>query len=130
MKVKIEIGDWSHDGHNQSEKHILEVDGSTDIMVDYTKGSKKLGFDLINDYCEDFEDNSIPREMVHKIRELGFELEMDDEEEEDDKYYIYTDLYLKIYLIICKIGNPEFEAEIVADKDRTIQLGGYGLFYC
>lgn len=144
-KYKIEVGDWSKDGHNQSDIFFVECNmnpGSNDgdwanndnsPNTPYSKGSIKVGFDLINKVCNDYEDRSISNEYVDKVVELYPKLldEIALEKNDDDETHNVCDAeaWLNLYLIICKIGDSEFKYKIVEEsKDCTLTIGGYGLY--
>lgn len=47
-KVKLSIGDWSQDGHNQSEDFVYEVNKTvSEIRQGYKDSCKKQVFNLI-----------------------------------------------------------------------------------
>jgi hypothetical protein len=133
MKVKFEIGDWSKDGHNQFDTFILEVDGSVDVEKDYVKGMRKVGFDL-TEYCQEYEDHCIPKALVHKIWELGYETSLEslqpdyDDEPGSDECWIGSEDYLDLYMTIAMIGNGNIKYSTVGDDISVIRPGGYGLF--
>src|SRR5579862_7277501 len=75
-------GDWSNDGHNQSETHIFETTHNVEQIRDaYLKAVKvsKVALhegspkDSGTEYelCADYENNSIPKEAVDKLSKLG-----------------------------------------------------------
>lgn len=146
MLIDFIMGDWSRDGHNQSESVVCECNLSVkEITQAYKKGVKTIGFDLVSDVAEAYEDNRLSWEHLQKLRIAGFKGELDNEmspEEADDenknnlyKYYTYqtgaalnTETFLKIYMFFVKVGNPNFEYKLAVRDTDNIKIGGYGLF--
>ena len=134
MKIKMQIGDWSNDGHNQSQDYILSITGSTNLEKDYVAGMRKVGFDL-TEYCLDYEDNYVPKALIDKVWELGFEFKTEcyrpdfADEPDNDLTGLWADEYVDLYMTIAAIGNNNLKYEIVGDDLKIIRPGGYGLFY-
>lgn len=126
-RIDLILGDWSGDGHGQSQTVIINSNLRKDeLLTAYEAGTKLVGFDLINDVCEEYEDNRMKREYKTKLLDLGFPDFYEDGLEEDT-CYLDQELFAQIFLFICKLGNPSFEHEIV-ESDSFIHIGGYGLF--
>ena len=129
MIVKLVIGDWSGDGHCQSATVIIDSNFSKlDIEKSYIKGSQIIGFDLIEDVCEEYEDSLIPHEVIVKCKIQGMKLEdFFDEYDEEYNFRDWTDGFAKLYLFIVKLGDPDFR--YTETKLETVNIGGYGLFH-
>jgi len=78
----IVIGDWSHDGHNQSDMYSFECNAEeADIKKAYLQAVKKSGIALHNDHgktkskarsvCCEYEDNNLNEDAVDKLKAIG-----------------------------------------------------------
>lgn len=140
-KVALETGDWSRDGHNQSEVVTIQSNlTQTELVAAYKKGAKKLKVDLIKNVCKEYDDHTMPRDLYNKILELAApelvpnykesvsETDYDDEELEDSKtVWVSSDEWPHLILLVVSIGDPNFYYEEVM-PDSTWHVGGYGLF--
>lgn len=133
-KVDIVVGDWSGDGHSRETTISFKTNKSADEL-------KKLGntiFDSIGvdfySLCEAYEDNVIRGEDYTRLRDIGifenltcedFSLHKDEDEE-----YIHVGEYSfsTIYMRILQHLDPTFKFERT-EKNDSIQIGGYGLFF-
>ena len=127
MLISVIVGDWSKDGHEKSETYRVSVqyEGTADIEEWTRNGEAKLGFRM-RDYCEDYEDNTIPAEVLDPVlRALGVNFD----ESYEDQYTLYEQDWFELWLTITRFGAPwgaEIDEVVSAD---TIHIGGYGLFY-
>lgn len=132
MKITLEVGDWSNDGHSQSDTFTVEssLDAKA-LKKAYAKGTKKIGFDLSADVCKKYEDSQIPMRCWDKL----IALEFDDKNREciidawDSGVYVTQELFVDMWIFICQLGNPDLKIEI-CHNGEWIEIGGYGLFYC
>lgn len=128
MLINLSCGDESGDGHDKSQTVTIEILSNhniNDLITAYELGSKKLGFDFTNEVCEEYEDSKILPEYLDKLLSLGFVRDKD----MDEDYGICelnTEEYLRIYLFIVELGNPDIKTKFYVIP--TIYIGGYGLF--
>ncbi len=134
--VSLLLGDISGDGHNQRDTTVIFSNlTANEIKNAYSKGEKLLGFKFVSQVCSEYEDNSIPTELINKLVKFGFPLETylsngdlsNDGDDKDPEYFIWIQGYTEIYLFIVKIGNPNFEWKYT-ENDSCIDIGGYGLY--
>jgi hypothetical protein len=119
FQIKLTIGDWSHDGHNQTATFFLSSTlDIKELASTFKKGVKVLGFD-ITESCKRYNDTSLSEDKVELLRKTGFELRDPDRVEPDE--------YLFIYLHTVLLANEEFRFEILTFPN--INIGGYGLFH-
>jgi hypothetical protein len=143
--IKLVVGDWSKDGHNQSDDVYVKVsfkdkgihpDVVKDVEKAYKEGSKKLGFDLVKDCCCDYEDNGIEQHFAKKLQEqrvvskdyFSFNKDLLTRDGKcclDDGPDTFADLYMSI----AKFGNPAIEWDFFELEEGEIKIGGYGLYY-
>ena len=137
----LEVGDWSKDGHSQSDVFYVKSNLDTsDLKKAYLIGAEKFGVDLINEYCINYEDRAVPLDLAKSLRKLAKRLRTFKKLFKHDikiaKLYNLNDVevteyeWVRAYLLICKLGNPNLEFKIVDREDGPwIDVGGYGL-YC
>ena len=136
--ISLVIGDWSGDGHSQSNTIVIKSNlDKKAIEKAYKKGTKKLGFDFIKDIAADYADQNLSKERLdvllkHGLKTKDLDLDFDlkrKEYEEGPGVNIWHDDYVEIYLFIVKLGNEEFKYELLeGDVNPTIHIGGYGLY--
>ncbi len=146
MRINIFVGDEGGDGHDKEEHITIESNLSKkDLDKAYKNGSKKLGFDFWNVVAVEYEDSDFPIDMLQKLRDSGYSNTFENEEDyhkliakpknkrmtwerENPKGpSINMDEYIDVVLFICKLGNSEFEYEIINDDNDYWHIGGYGL---
>jgi hypothetical protein len=127
--INLVVGDWSKDGHNQSESVTIRTNLKLqEVQAAYNKGVKKIGFDLLKNCCHDYEDNVIQPQFVEKLKSSGYKFDENDDLDDEEGWFVDTDIWVELYLFFVKTGNPDFEHEIISDNE-SIKLGGYGLFF-
>lgn len=125
--INLVLGDWSHDGHGKSETVTIETNLTVKQIANaYKKGSKKIGFDLTEEVASEYEDSSLPIDVVDSLNDAGFDVEKEVGMYNDELDSLDTDNFVKIYLFIVGVGAPSFKYKIVHNVD--INIGGYGLF--
>lgn len=136
--VCLIVGDSSLDGHEKNDYVYIKSNiSSHDIKECYKKACDKVKFDLIRDYCRDYEDANLPKEIVNKLintfpeikRYFGENDEIDDYVEYDSFITCYPELWVDLYLLMVKNINPNFEYEFLSNVVDNIPIGGYGLYY-
>lgn len=129
MIYQLIVGDWSHDGHNQSDTLMVEVNAPPGFL-DYSnqdspfyKGCNTLGIaDPIKTICEAYEDMWIPIELAKRVFNDN-ELEPDDF---SNDFRADPKSWVEFLLEICKIGDSNFTYTIL--DYPIIHVGGYGLY--
>ncbi len=129
--INLVVGDWSHDGHSMTEQATIKCNlEKKDLEKAYEKGSKKVGFDLTEEVCADYEDMSMPAEIVEKLKAAGIdalEYAEKDEDEEDLSFAYNWEAFVELWLRIARLGNPELKYEMSSSESPNINIGGYGL---
>jgi len=142
IMMTLVLGDWSGDGHGQMDKiNILSNLDKKEVLKSYKKGSKILGFNFIDDVCADYEDTFLPKKHLESLIEQGFKFanlssydkknlkECLEEDCDGNGFSIWIDHYTDIFLFVVKLGNKDFEYEVLKEElCPTINIGGYGLF--
>lgn len=123
--VSLVVGDWSYDGHNQTESFTIKSNlTGRQIEKAYAEGAKRLGVDLKKQVACEYEDPKIHKDVLQKF----FEEEIPEEfaDHDGDTYYLDPQSYAELYLLTVMVGDPKFEYEVASVA--SIGVGGYGLF--
>lgn len=134
--IELEMGDWSGDGHSQTQSlHIRTNLTAKQIEAAFKKGARKIGLDITK-CCEDYEDSSLTKDQFEILRKAGWDPENcwnynyakeNGQLDDDDSFSLSTDEFADIYIFTVQQGNSDFEHEEL-NKER-IDIGGYGLFH-
>lgn len=132
-KFRMSIGDWSDDGHGKHEDFIIESNHPVDVVREAHFRIKEVTGIDIEDFCCDYEDSSVPKEIENKLKDMGFEFEY--------AGTTYAKEMALLWMFLLQKANPELELKIINDdipnlhfygcdkKRRHISFVGYGLFY-
>ena len=127
--INLVVGDWSNDGHGQTEVITIESNLTlSEIVEAYEKGKTISGIDL--EYvCAEYQQNTFGRQVYDKLVELGMLANSIESEVENDDIEVNISPFdfAYIYMFIVSLGNPDLKYEII--KPDAIRIGGYGLFY-
>lgn len=93
----------------------------------YEKGTEKLGFDLVDDYCYYHGSDKLPYSIIEKI-DSSYAQDIIPYLSKDKKLVLEVKDWFELYFKICKIGEPDFEYELLETKGGVVYIGGYGLF--
>lgn len=126
--INILIGDRFDDGHGKHSSRIFLCNKDREeIMKAYKKGSKKVGFNLIDTVATEYEEWYIDKKIVEKLKKHGFDGEFEDSYGKEETHCrLYESLYLEIFQFIVQLGDPSIEFEPAGAE--AIDIGGYGLF--
>lgn len=125
--VSLVVGDWSHDGHKQTDTITISSNLSSDLIeTSYDIGKEILGFDFIQTCCVSYEDNQIEFKYVEKLEKAGYDFKNEEKTNSGAVKVWDAGLYANIYLFIVKLGHPDFEWE--KTKSSDINIGGYGIY--
>jgi hypothetical protein len=140
--INLVLGDWSHDGHSQTE--IITISSTLskpEIEAAYKKGAKRVGVDVVKDVAADYEDGGLLVEDWKRFEKAGMKLEdlfanqvdleyTQEELENADPigFPIYHDEFVRLYCFLVSKGNDGFQYQIEEDANPNINIGGYGLF--
>jgi hypothetical protein len=137
----ITLGDYSHDGHSHSARHILRSNYSADdVGKAYRLAVEKSGIDFASRVASKFEDKTYP---VVDFKELGCPEDLLTDDETDEYSYglvVDEDHYIALFEWFCTLAQPDLilesgEAEVPdlvhtirGSKRRFFQNMGYGLY--
>ena len=139
---KIHIGDWSNDGHNQSESFVIEsTKPNNEVQVAFKTAGEKIGVIENNRLviADEYEDYRLSSKHADMLTNAGVEFDdllyNDGTWEEPD--YMFEDVDSMVHLLM-RIAQTElnFEYKIVSENipnfngywgDLNMSFG-YGLF--
>lgn len=133
-KFKLQLGDWSRDGHGQSEEYFLQSNVDVkELREIYFKTIQKTLIS-IQDICRKYEDCSISQEQIE-----GLGLDVENYEHIIENGVEYQD-FIELFIDYIQTHNPEISLKIIKDnipsfhfygfdeRKRHINGFGYGLF--
>lgn len=124
------VGDWSHDGHGQTETYFIDTDASLhDISEAYDAGVTIFGVNIMHEF-ENYEQCEITEELYTAIQthlpKLASDWCLEGEYTAETVEGMHPDAYVDLYLAIVKLGNPNISISRAFPK--SLSIGGYGLF--
>jgi hypothetical protein len=146
--LKLVVGDWSHDGHNQSEFVYFDCNlTEVELKAAYLEAVEKCGVGLHRPrkgekhtaVCTEYEQRTIPLELKAKMEAVGVDFEkVGGSEIIVGEWGDFGGKGIaKLFLELVKAARPHFEYEIINDrvpcvngfwsKDFNISFG-YGMY--
>jgi hypothetical protein len=141
-QIRLVLGDWSHDGHNQTDTKVINSSLNRDeLIAAFQLGAAASGLlpqaqhhSTYLTVAEEYEDSKLARKEYARLAVLGVvpidpnEFPFDEEiDREDDTIYLDEGSYTELWLAVAKFGNPALEYALVSDTMPSINIGGYGL---
>lgn len=140
MKFKIIMGDYSKDGHSQSEEYIIETNASrmeqvSDLVLEI---KEKHGIDIFSE-CSEYEDDRPSDKLIEILKYEGFDFDSIDYWEDEEGLRLYEDYgLLTIFIFLLNNFGKGLSFEIIFDdipflngnwhKGEYFGQIGYGLF--
>jgi hypothetical protein len=145
----VEVGDWSRDGHNESTVYPLHWEGlhpgdnAQKMFENFLDvGAKKMGVDLREEICSDYEDDKLPVKKIQPLydaimdlrinvsllapfKRMGLEF-IDSVLQKDGGVADAKDYVFLIYLQACVGAGVALPITLI-DRSSS-KIGGYGLF--
>ena len=145
-RIDIVLGDWSDDGHGESEKYPILVNKSKKEMQDAYKASCKalgISFNHNEDFtglegsydeqrdrqiCSEYEDSRLSEHVIEVLREHGCDVMfngynlVDTIEEEE---FVSEDMLVALLMWFIKYSMPDFEWKKVDEKDSIPTFNGF-----
>lgn len=121
--ICLVIGDWSGDGHCQTDTVIVESSKSkAETESAFKKGDEKYGLSSV---CEEYEDSTIPEKLILQLKDyLPWNF---DESLSYEDFSASPEEYADLWIAVARSADPELELNIV--EIPWIGIGGYGC-YC
>jgi len=115
--IKIQIGDWSGDGHGQHEDYYFQSNKSIeDIRKAYFLAKQKYPKLCPETFCCEYEDGVVPNKIIKESKKLGFKI---------DKNNFFCEEMAEYVAWFCKLGDTEHDLELTI-QERTPTLAFYG----
>lgn len=130
--IEIEVGDWTKDGHNQSDVFLFKSNYSGEEIDQAFKCLKKVKQIDFQDICCDYEDTVVEDGVVNKLIEMGVlsQDEVDAVKREFDGHYCVDSALDLAALALDTLHafEPAFEWEeyIIPNKENCNALDGIG----
>jgi hypothetical protein len=125
--LKLVVGDWSSDGHNQSEFFYFDSNLSeAEVKAAYLEAVKKCGVGLHRPargekhkaICTEYEERTFPLELKAKLESIGVDFEKVGGSE--IVFGSWGDFgaegVAQLFLQLVKGVRPDFEYEIINDR--------------
>ena len=146
-RLNLVIGDWSDDGHGKTDAILVETNVSTAELIEaHKKGLLKVP--AFKNCCVNYEEGHISLELAHQLLEAGLnpedfltdpcyrwdEAAQDlvecpwDHPDNEELLFTYSEGFAKLYMEICRLGDPLITYSFLDDEFDQIKIGGYGLF--
>lgn len=133
-KFHVHVGDWSKDGHSQSDKILMQSNASYEQILGAYKASVELtGIDVKRDLCSDYEESKVKKDVADKLKSFGLDTDkLSIDEDEKGNMYLDPDTFAALWAWFVNLSLPEGKhVSESRGKERipTIEIGGYGLYY-
>jgi len=134
-KTKFAIGDWSYDDHGRSDWFLVSSNKTVEQLREaHFKAKEVIGFDP-GAMCGSYEEYSLSKEHIEKLKAAGVSLEIDGTPEVPSTTYLLI-LWLEclrvaepdlLYIIHDDDEVPTMHFYGVDEKGRYVNVPGYGL---
>lgn len=81
MKYKVQIGDWSGDGHDKSDIFIVDIHdrfSPEELSATYFHNVERFGF-APDSFAHEYEDGTIPNDKLEVLMNAGLDVSQFDE---------------------------------------------------
>jgi hypothetical protein len=127
--ITVVIGDWSNDGHGQTETYHLQSNYSIDKIKTLIKEfQSKFGFDPTDKYCCNYQESYLTLNDIEELIPILGKDYFKYYNKIYDVYHLDTLTYTALVFDLLKTIDFEFEYEIIKDRTNRLTIGGYGLF--
>lgn len=143
--IGLPVGDFSGDGHEKCDIFYVSSEKPFDAVRDaHFAISERTGIDITS-FCNEYGDNEIPAEVVHKLQEMGFPTEQKFMKM-DQKYFMENaeqdcpSIMADLWVFLLNRSDPDLHIERTLtdvpmllfcgqdEKGRFSEGIGYGLF--
>lgn len=120
--IQLVVGDWSGDGHCQTDTVIVESSKSkSETESAFKKGDEKFG---LSSYCEEYEDSTVPEKLILQLKDyLPWNF---DESLSYEDFSASPEEYADLWIAVARSADPDLELHIV--QITRIEIGGYGCY--
>lgn len=131
---KINIGDYSNDGHGNNEVIIVKSTKSVfEVLNAFLSSGRKLGVVEGDDkypnflIAENYDDTSLSNEFAEAFRSAGIEFEdltFNDADEDEEPQYHIDGTYEMVHLVM-RIAQKELDFEYEIDNKSIPSFNGF-----
>ena len=116
------IGDWSGDGHNQSEDFLIESNYPVErVREAHFQMENATGIN-IEEMCSEFEEDEIDLETVRKLKRRGFHFE--NRSGMGDGIISVPEM-ARLWVFLLMKTDKDLKLEIIDDNTPTLHFFGY-----
>lgn len=128
-RFKINIGDWSNDGHNQYRTYIIEsTKPNAEVQQAFNAAGTKIG--VISEerflIADEYEDYRLPNNYASALTDAGVEIDdlvyNDGTDEEPD--YMFEDPQ-SLAILVMRIAQTELQFEFKFVDDTVPHFNGF-----
>lgn len=129
MKFEFTVGDWSCDGHNQSDNFVIETNVTVEQVRTAYGSLNKLPMNF-DSWFENYEDRQITLEQFEELKKV-----LPSADKYFDEYKGKQSLqngpegYVNLWMDLIRVVDPTIELTLVNEGLKTINGGGYGLYW-
>ncbi|CAL9989623.1 hypothetical protein VPHD148_0321 [Vibrio phage D148] len=130
-KFKVIVGDESNDGHGQWDIVYFTTNFSNNDLQAAMLEAKRQLKEPFDNLFNDYEDSTIPSDLVEELKTHGWELPHDCEEYEGRHYVICHDGMVRFFMSVLQTFTNNLEYNIVSDSTEEFSFpsSGYGLYH-
>ena len=131
--IEWEIGDWSGDGHGEMDTRVIAVGHpeGTNAMQKLSEAEEKIQIQygiFLDNWFQDYEDDSIPPEDAEKLKELGIKSPCMKYDSSYGFFALCVDDYFEIWKQLIEKVDPTLTIRQIQYPVFRGRCSGYGLF--
>ena len=92
MKMYLPFGDWSHDGHGQYEKVLIDAPSMEHLLKAQKQITEKYDRFFWQGFADEYEDATITEDIEKALIETNYPIERFKESMDDSRYEEFTSL--------------------------------------
>ena len=92
MKMYLPFGDWSHDGHGQYEKVLIDAPSMEHLLKAQKQITEKYDKFFWRGFADEYEDATITENIEKALIETNYPIERFKENMDDSRYEEFTSL--------------------------------------
>ncbi len=124
FEISLRVGDVNGDGHDKVDVYNIITNKSPGAVKQaYEKGTRKIGFSIVETLCKNEGDREISDEHWEQLAHAGILVG----KHIADRTWLDRDEWVRLYMEVCKLGDPKLTWKH-AKNASWIDIGGYGFF--
>lgn len=142
-KFRLQLGDWSNDGHGHTEDIIFETNKDiVELREHYFQNCNKYG-NILEELSSDYQDCYIDEDQIEELTDMGIQvgIELLENMNSFESHVVSTDDFADWFVQFMKLDSPDLILERIPkkelptfhfygydDKQRHISFFAYGIF--